>query len=239
MNKSAFTMVELIFVIVIIGILSAVALPKFGDITDKAKINSELAQVDSLNSAIVAAVEFRLDDYGTADIDWHNLGDEADANGTDIKAALRKANTNKSVLGGIAKKNEKLKVIQVATLDKDGNHKSGANASKNKLYYSPLLITGVASDGLTGVKVPKNAPGSDIVGKPDKNDYWIFNPTSFDINVSGNANGGNTVVVEAGSIKLIDVNGTVGFHEANFRSNVVIHCYNQNGRGATNFVSID
>ena len=47
-NQKAFSMIELIFVIIIIGILSAIALPKFGEsakLAHTAKASSELATV--------------------------------------------------------------------------------------------------------------------------------------------------------------------------------------------------
>lgn len=57
MMKKAFTLIELIFVIVVIGVLSAVAIPKFAHLTDNAKITAELAtasaiqtQLDAINS---------------------------------------------------------------------------------------------------------------------------------------------------------------------------------------------
>ncbi len=50
--KSAFTMIELIFVIVIIGILASIAVPKFTHLTSNAKISTELATVSSLQTAI-------------------------------------------------------------------------------------------------------------------------------------------------------------------------------------------
>ena len=53
MNK-AFTLVELIFVIVIIGVLSAVAIPQFTKLTDNAKISSELSTASSVQTAIEA-----------------------------------------------------------------------------------------------------------------------------------------------------------------------------------------
>ncbi len=54
MNHKAFTLLELIFVIVIIGVLSAVAIPQFKNLTDNAKISAELSTASSIQSAIEA-----------------------------------------------------------------------------------------------------------------------------------------------------------------------------------------
>ena len=53
MNK-AFTLIELIFVIVIIGVLSAVAIPQFSKLTDNAKISAELSTASAVQTAIEA-----------------------------------------------------------------------------------------------------------------------------------------------------------------------------------------
>jgi general secretion pathway protein G len=50
--KKAFTMIELIFVIVVIGILSAIAIPKFAATRDDAIISKARATVAALRSAI-------------------------------------------------------------------------------------------------------------------------------------------------------------------------------------------
>jgi len=50
--KSAFTMVELVFVIVIIGILSAVAIPKLAATRDDAQIAKAKTQVASVRNAL-------------------------------------------------------------------------------------------------------------------------------------------------------------------------------------------
>jgi len=51
-SKRAFSLLELIFVIVIIGILSVVAIPHFTHLTDNAKISSELATAASVQTEI-------------------------------------------------------------------------------------------------------------------------------------------------------------------------------------------
>ena len=51
--KKAFTMIELVFVIVILGILSAVAFPKLSGVLKDANYASALATVSSLRTAIV------------------------------------------------------------------------------------------------------------------------------------------------------------------------------------------
>jgi len=52
-SKNAFTMIELIFVIVVLGILAAVALPKFASTKRQADIASGRADVATVRSAIV------------------------------------------------------------------------------------------------------------------------------------------------------------------------------------------
>lgn len=51
-SKKAFTMIELIFVIVVIGILAAIAIPKLAATRDDAQITKGLATLASVRSAI-------------------------------------------------------------------------------------------------------------------------------------------------------------------------------------------
>ena len=59
-SKKAFTMVELIFVIVVIGILSAIAVPKFAATRDDATITKAIATIGSVRSAIAIERQKRI-----------------------------------------------------------------------------------------------------------------------------------------------------------------------------------
>ena len=58
--KHAFTMIELIFVIVILGVLSAIAIPKFASTKNMADINSARSDVSAIRSAILTERQSQL-----------------------------------------------------------------------------------------------------------------------------------------------------------------------------------
>lgn len=58
--KKAFTMIELVFVIVVLGILAAVAIPKFAATRTDAQISKGRADVASIRSAIITERQSRL-----------------------------------------------------------------------------------------------------------------------------------------------------------------------------------
>jgi len=190
MNKSAFTMIELIFVIVIIGILASVAIPKFLGVKDNAKKTAEIATMSAVSTAIDGAHgEWSINE---GDFVWGNnqnssthplnsvgYPDNLSANGQTF-GALLKSSTN----------SDKFKL--------QFNHSSSD--------YNISIFTGPASNPQNGVKYDKNAKNSDIAGKPDKNDYWIY--ASY---INPNKTCKETYshkVLHSGDIILIDVNGT-------------------------------
>jgi general secretion pathway protein G len=93
MNKSnAFTIIELIFVIVILGILSAVALPKFTQTKELADVAKGRADVASIRSAILTDRQAHIikgeSDYISALCDGTGTGKIFDTNGTTDRKLL-------------------------------------------------------------------------------------------------------------------------------------------------------
>ena len=61
MNRKGFTLIELLIVVVIIGILAAIAIPKFANTKDKAKVASMKSDLRNL----VSAQEGHFADFAT------------------------------------------------------------------------------------------------------------------------------------------------------------------------------
>ena len=73
-TQKAFTMVELIFVIIIIGILSAVAVPKFRETAEIAYIAKAKSDVASVKSALALMRQKNILRGATANITAANVG---------------------------------------------------------------------------------------------------------------------------------------------------------------------
>jgi prepilin-type N-terminal cleavage/methylation domain-containing protein len=54
LKKSAFTLIELIFAIVIIGVLASIAIPKFKNLSGNSKVSAELSTASSVQTSIDA-----------------------------------------------------------------------------------------------------------------------------------------------------------------------------------------
>ncbi len=184
MKKSAFTMVELIFVIVIIGILAATAIPKFSSIKDGAKKTAEIATVSAVATALDSANgEWSINE---GNFKWGNHQDSSVLNSLGYPNNLSK---NGEVFGAVIKgKNSKF--IKQNTI--------------NANDYNISIFTGPASDPQNGVKFDNSAPNSDIKNKPDRNDFWIY---AFYTNPNKTCTY-NGKEIDAGDFVLIDNNGT-------------------------------
>jgi len=74
-SREAFTMIELVFVIVVIGILSAIAIPKFVATRDDAVIAKAKSTVASVRSALATEKQKRILRGEFSDINKSTVGD--------------------------------------------------------------------------------------------------------------------------------------------------------------------
>ena len=195
MQKSAFTMVELIFVILIIGILASVAIPKLSSVTDGAKKSAEIATISAVATALDSANgEWSINE---GDFKWGNHQDSSLLNSLGYPNVLSK---NGDVFGAVIK---------------GKNSKFSKQTTINASDYNISIFTGPASNPQNGVRYDTEAPNSDIANKPDKNDFWIYafytNPNKI-CRYNGKE-------ISAGDFLLVDTNGTT---VANY--NISLNC---------------
>ena len=199
MKRSAFTMVELIFVIVIIGILSAMAIPKFTGVKDQAKKATEL----SAASAVSAALEEIHGTWSTTDdqFDWNNDGISDPLSSLSYHGYPYALSRNGDAMGALFRSG-----------NKSGFKEQGGLITKAGTNISYRLYTGKASDPTTGVKFPLEYAGKDLAGKPDKNDFWLYvvdaNASSAN-SCTAKSSHGKEWSVMSGDFLLIDVNETL------------------------------
>ena len=69
-TQKGFTLIELVMVIVILGILAAVAIPKFADLTSRAEISAENGIIGGLRSALSVYASDQVAD-GAIQTNWY------------------------------------------------------------------------------------------------------------------------------------------------------------------------
>jgi prepilin-type N-terminal cleavage/methylation domain-containing protein len=152
MQKSAFTLIELIFVIVIIGVLSAVAIPKFSGLSANSKVAAELATASTIQSSIDDVHSDWIISEGS--FTWGNGKNNSNVN----------ANGYPNQLGDCP---PSFNWILKSSSTVDPKWKCTNNNNGTFTYRGP------ASKTNSGV-----SKSSDVPGKPDNNDYWEYNTTA-------------------------------------------------------------
>lgn len=206
MKRNAFTMIELISVIVIIGILSSMAIPKFTGIKDQAIKATEISTALAISTALESIHStWSISD---GDFDWNNdgLDDSVDTNLSSAGYPWY-MDRNGDDLGALLKSSSKSGFKAQTDLVTD-----------QKMVYR--VYTAKASNPNNGVKCPTNVVSRDIEGKPDKNDFWIYAP---EVNSSCSISGSNfeTKKIISGDFMMIDVNTTTII---NYSSDISVNC---------------
>ena len=156
-------MVELIFVIVIIGILAAVAIPRFTNLTSNAKVSSEL----STASAVETAIESAHSEWIVSDCEFRW--------GADQTSNCKKENNNYPYEGNFSCTN--------------GYPKNLGNCPKEPFIY--ILKNGKSLNDdwscskngeIVIFRGPASKDGSGVSDndktKPDENDCWIYDQSN-------------------------------------------------------------
>lgn len=137
-KKSGFTMIELVFVIVVLGILAAIAIPRFAVTRDDAQIAKGRSDVSAIRAAIVSERQGRLLQGNSAFI--NQLDDSTNYNAAgEILFDDNDANTTN---GGT--------LLQYGITSASGNGhwmKTGANAYTYRVMGDPVAFTYTQSTG--------------------------------------------------------------------------------------------
>lgn len=179
-SHKAFTMIELIFVIVIIGVLSSFALPKFRGLNSSAKISAEIATMSSVVTALEAINgEWSINE---GSFTW-GIGNNQSTDAT--------FNANTGYPIDLHVNNTFDRIIK----ETSSEYTKQPNASTT---FS--IFTGPASNPTNGV-----SSSDEKANKPDKNDFWIY---AHSISSSGCTESVTSKTLYPGDFVLIDVTGS-------------------------------
>jgi len=151
MKKRGFTLIELMVVIAIIGLLAAIALPKFGDVASQAKVANVQGNISSLRTSIAM---FYATDGDYPDLAAHESdltgadGTDTDGTGIDFTDFY-----NKTVMPDTPTKSDGTaatnNTVEIATATTSGTEAGGWNY--------------VTTDGTILANLPTNAYGQGTV----------------------------------------------------------------------------
>ncbi len=155
MIKKAFSLIELVLVMVLIGVLAAIALPKFRGLSSNAKITAEIATASTIQSAI----EDTHSDWIVSEkgLNWGNKKNENELNQNGYPKRLGDC---PPAFNWILK------------------NSTAVDAQWECRQYKNLFIyRGPASKQKSGIK--ENGKN-----RPDSNDCWVYDPQegSFTLN---------------------------------------------------------
>ena len=157
--KKAFTLVELIFVIVIIGVLAAVAVPKFAGLSSNAKISAEMATAATVQSALDDIHATWITSEGS--FSWGNNQKVNCSDGDTSNDGEFDCDTGYPLhLGDCSSGNDNNPFKYL--LKNPDQLKAKWSCTDNEHYYGPASSTnsGVSENGEP---------------KPDSNDHWDYN----------------------------------------------------------------
>jgi len=163
MKSKAFTLVELIFVIVIIGILAAVAIPKFGNLTSNAKISSEL----STASAVETAIESAHSEWIVSDCRFKWGADQESNCSQNPNIVSNEFNCSTGYPQNLGDCNNNKPFKYILKNADSLNNEWNCTVKNSEI----IIFQGPASNKESGVKDGNSK-------KPDECDYWEYNRTS-------------------------------------------------------------